>query len=44
MDEPQRYDLVISGGEVIDGTGSDRFRADVGIIGDRIAAIGDLRC
>src|SRR5260370_32058884 len=28
------------GGEVIDGTGRQRFRADVAIAGDRIAAIG----
>jgi N-acyl-D-amino-acid deacylase len=36
------YDLRITGGEVIDGTGKPRFRADVGIRGDAIAAIGDL--
>jgi len=37
-----RYDLVISGGRVIDGTGAPWVRADVGIRGDRVAAIGDL--
>lgn len=36
------YDIIIRGGEVIDGTGAARYRADVGIIGDRIASIGDL--
>ena len=36
------YDLVISGGRVIDGTGAPWVRADVGIRRDRIAAIGDL--
>ena len=36
------HDLVIRGGEVIDGTGSARTRADVGIRGDTITAIGDL--
>jgi N-acyl-D-amino-acid deacylase len=36
-------DVVIHGGEVIDGTQSSRFRADVGIIGDRITTVGDLR-
>ncbi len=36
------FDLVLRGGTVIDGTGSPRRRADVGVLGDRIAAIGDL--
>jgi len=34
-----RYDLVITGGMVIDGTGSPAYRADVAISGDRIAAV-----
>ena len=36
------YDIRIINGDVIDGTGKARFRADVGIRGDTIAAIGDL--
>ena len=36
------FDLLIVNGEVIDGTGAPRKRADVGIRGDTIAAIGDL--
>ncbi len=40
--EPVRYDLVIRGGEVIRGDGGPSRREDVGIIGDRIAALGDL--
>ena len=36
------HDLILSGGTIIDGTGSDRYTADVGITGDRIASIGDL--
>jgi dihydroorotase/N-acyl-D-amino-acid deacylase len=36
------YDVIIRNGQVIDGSGSARVRADVGIRGDRIAAIGDL--
>src|ERR1051326_8589238 len=37
-----QYDIVIRGGDVIDGTGAARRRADVAIKGDSIAAIGDL--
>ena len=36
------FDITIRGGEVIDGTGRPRYRADVGIRGDTIVAIGDL--
>ena len=36
------FDLVLSGGRVIDGTGAPWFRADIGIRGDSIAAVGDL--
>lgn len=38
----ERFDLVITGGTVYDGTGASPVRADVGIRGDRIVAIGDL--
>jgi N-acyl-D-amino-acid deacylase len=34
-------DFVLRGGEVVDGTGRSRFRADVAVAGDRIVAIGD---
>jgi N-acyl-D-amino-acid deacylase len=37
-----RFDVVISGGRVIDGTGAPPFRADVAIAGDRVAAVGRL--
>ena len=42
--EPGRppFDLLLRGGDVVDGTGAPASRADVGIVGDRIAAIGDL--
>ena len=36
------YDIVVANGTVIDGSRRARRRADVGISGDRIAAIGDL--
>lgn len=39
---PQDFDLVLANGRVVDGTGAPWFRADVGIRGDRIAAVGDL--
>ncbi len=37
---PPRYDVVIRGGTVYDGSGGAPFLADVAIAGDRIAAIG----
>src|SRR5438874_3449066 len=40
--EAADYDIRIINGEVIDGSGRARFRADVGIRGDAIAAVGDL--
>jgi N-acyl-D-amino-acid deacylase len=36
------YDLLLSGGIVIDGTGAPRVSADVATSGDRIAAVGKL--
>ena len=35
-------DILFTGGDVIDGTGAARLRADVAVTGDRISAIGDL--
>jgi N-acyl-D-amino-acid deacylase len=37
-----RYDVLISGGMVYDGTGEAPYVGDVGVIGDRVAAVGDL--
>ncbi len=36
------YDLIIRNGTIVDGSGMPRFKADVGIAGDRIAAIGKI--
>lgn len=35
----QRYDLLLRGGTVVDGSGKTRFRADVAIKGERLAKI-----
>jgi N-acyl-D-amino-acid deacylase len=47
IDSPARsaqasFDIIIRGGTVYDGTGAPGRRADVGIQGDRIGAVGDL--
>jgi N-acyl-D-aspartate/D-glutamate deacylase len=36
------FDLVVRGGDVIDGTGEPRRRADVGVRDGRVVAVGDL--
>ncbi|MCD4699514.1 MAG: D-aminoacylase, partial [Phycisphaerae bacterium] len=36
------FDVIIKNGQVIDGSGRERFRADVGVIGDKIVKIGEL--
>jgi N-acyl-D-amino-acid deacylase len=38
----ERFDLLITNGHVVDGTGAPWFTADVGIVGDRITAVGRL--
>ena len=35
-----RLDIILENGWVVDGTGNPRFKADVGIRGGRILAIG----
>jgi N-acyl-D-amino-acid deacylase len=39
---PRSCDIVVRGALVFDGGGSSGFVADVGIVADRIAAVGDL--
>jgi N-acyl-D-amino-acid deacylase len=38
----QRFDVLIRGGRILDGTGNPWFYGDVGITGDRVTAIGNL--
>jgi hypothetical protein len=37
-----QFDILIRNGRVLDGTGNPWYRADIGIRGDRIAAMGSL--
>ena len=36
------FDIVIKNGRVVDGSGLPWYRADIGIVGDKITAIGQL--
>ncbi len=38
----KRYDVVVRGGWIVDGTGNPRYRGDIAIEGDRIVAVGQL--
>jgi len=38
----QGYDLVFTGGRLVDGSGAPARKVDIAVTGDRIAAIGDL--
>jgi N-acyl-D-amino-acid deacylase len=40
--EPEHFDVLIRGGTVYDGSGAPGLVADVGILGDTVAAVGDL--
>ena len=40
--QPPSYDVIIRHGTVYDGSGGAPYRADLGIRGERIAALGDL--
>jgi N-acyl-D-amino-acid deacylase len=41
-EKPARFDVLVRGGTVYDGTGGKPRRADVGIRGDKVVAVGDL--
>src|SRR6186997_3132710 len=36
------FDILITGGKVVDGSGLPWFQADVGVRGDRIVAVGQM--
>jgi N-acyl-D-amino-acid deacylase len=36
------FDLILRNGWVIDGSGGPAFRADVGVVGEKVAAVGNL--
>ena len=40
--EESSYDVLIRGGQIVDGTGNPWFHGDIGIRGGRIATIGRL--
>src|ERR1700733_7549652 len=40
--EAPRYDIVIQGGRIVDGTGNPWYMGDIGIANDRIVATGKL--
>jgi N-acyl-D-amino-acid deacylase len=41
-EQPPAFDILIRNGRVLDGTGNPWYRADIGITGDRIRAMGRL--
>ena len=42
MSNPEHYDLIVRNATIIDGTRAPRFRGEIGVRGNRIAAVGAL--
>src|SRR3989337_3381080 len=36
------FDLLLKGGTLLDGTGAPAWQADIGLVGDTIAALGSI--
>jgi N-acyl-D-aspartate/D-glutamate deacylase len=43
VEQAPAFDIIVRGGRVVDGTGAAAVATDIGIRGDRIARIGNLR-
>ena len=39
----EHYDILIENTQIVDGTGSDAFKGDVGIRGEKIVAVGKIK-
>jgi N-acyl-D-amino-acid deacylase len=39
----EEFDLIIKNGQIVDGTGSKAYAADIGVQGDRISVIGNVQ-
>jgi N-acyl-D-amino-acid deacylase len=42
LEAKPRYDIIIDGGTVYDGSGGEGRQADVAIVGDKVVALGDF--
>jgi N-acyl-D-amino-acid deacylase len=42
MEKTGEFDLVVRGGTIVDGSGAPSRRGDVGVVGDRIVAVGEV--
>lgn len=36
------YDLIIRGGTIVDGSGTPQFQGDIGVVGEKITAVGKV--